>query len=122
MASTPPSDYIVFVRPEPADGAVRREVVGVIRLATLSTMPFTVNPDTGAMYLASIGYVKMYSAADLNFDAELCEELVALWTQCEDYRRTGDCVSEGYSEFLRRFGPACERADYMAHAALTTNH
>ena len=122
MTSNPPSDYLVFVRHELADGAVRREVVGVIRNTTISTMPVSVNPDTGAMYLESIGYVKIYFAADLNFDAEFCEELVGLWTQCNDYNRTGDYVSEGYNEFLRRFGPACERADYIAHAALAAAH
>ena len=117
MTSIPPSEYIIFLRPEPADGAVRREVVGIGRDRGERPLP------TDPIYLPDIGFAKIYCAADLNFDAEFCEELFALWTMCTEYRRTGDCDSEGYSEFLRRFGPACERADAIAHAALTaTTH
>jgi hypothetical protein len=106
---------LVFVRPEPADGAVRREVVRVQH----SLLPPHLSRDAdGNWTLHGVGRVNIYSASDLGFDTEFAEELVGLWVQSDDYNRTGTAV-EGYDEFLRRFGAANDRADLLVHQALT---
>lgn len=112
------NDYLIFVRAEPADGAVMREVVQVIRAADYLRDNPTVDLTEPRIFLEGVGSVEVYDSVSLELDTEFCEELVALWAQALDYNRTG-ITGEGYSEFLRRFGTANDRVDRHVHDVLT---
>jgi hypothetical protein len=114
------NDYLIFVRPEPAEGAVMREVVRVARAVDYLHDNPTVDPTPGTTLLEGVGLVQIYDSMSLALDAEFCEELAGLWAQALDYNRTGG-AGEGYSEFLRRFGTANDRVDRHVHDFLTSS-
>lgn len=119
MSSTA-NNYLILVRPEPADGAVMREVVRVIRAEALPSSGILLNQVPGGGYLPEVGYVNIYNAGDVGLDADFCNEAAGLWAQALDYNRAGT-TDEGYSDFLRRFAFATEQADRLVHAALTAD-
>lgn len=120
MTSFPSSstDYLVFVRPDPADGAVMREVVRVIRAEDLPGCGLILDPVAGASFLPEVGYVKIYNAEDMGLSRSLCIHLADLWSRALEYNRTGG-TGPAYSEFLRHFGIANDCADRIVHATLT---